>query len=70
MKTITKEIALAVGGSHYPVVGGVLLEKSIEMAVQQCAAIALQHQQYVVAKEILQKFELYDDQIFQTTKTN
>jgi hypothetical protein len=68
MKSAIKEIALQVGGSHYPVVGGVLLEKSIQMAVQQCAAIALEYQQYKVAKEILQKFELYDDQVHHTTK--
>jgi hypothetical protein len=61
MKTITKEIALAVGGSHYPVVGGTLLEQSINMAVRQCAEVALEHQQYDVAKVILEKFELYHD---------
>jgi nitric oxide synthase oxygenase domain/subunit len=70
MKPIIKQIALEAGGSHYPVVGGRLLEHSIEIAVRQCAAIALEHQQYNVAKEILQKFELYDDQIYHTTKTN
>jgi hypothetical protein len=70
MKLIIKQIALEAGGAHYPEVGGRLLEQSIEMAVRKCAAIALEHQQYNVAKEILQKFELYDDQIYHTTKTN
>lgn len=34
------DIALQVGGSHYPGVGGELLEKYGEMIVQQCAEIA------------------------------
>ena len=63
MKSVIKEIALQVGGSHYPAVGGKLLEQSIEIAVRKCAAIALEHQQYNVAREILQKFELYNDQV-------
>lgn len=31
------DIALAVGGSHYPGVGGELLEKFGEMVVRECA---------------------------------
>lgn len=61
MKTSTKQIALAVGGSLYPPVGGNLLEKSIEMAVRQCVDIALANNQLEVAKQILQKFELNTD---------
>ena len=34
------DIALAVGGSHYPDVGGDLLEKALAMVVKQCAEIA------------------------------
>jgi hypothetical protein len=61
MKPQIKEIALAAGGAHYPVVGGKLLEQSIEIAVRQCAQVALEHQQYNVAKAILVKFDLYED---------
>ena len=61
MKPQIKEIALQAGGSHYPVVGGRLLEQSIEIAVRQCAEVALEHQQYDVAKAILTKFDLYED---------
>jgi len=38
MKQIFKEIALQVGGSHYPDVGGQLLEKFGEEVVNQCIA--------------------------------
>lgn len=58
MKQIIKEIALAAGGSLYPSVGGTLLEKSIEMAVKQCADIALANNQPEIALQILQKFEI------------
>lgn len=33
------EIALAVGGSHYPEVGGRLLERFGEAVVEQCAEL-------------------------------
>ena len=36
MKQVFKEIALQVGGSHYPDVGGDLLEKFGEMVVAEC----------------------------------
>lgn len=36
MKKVFEEIALEVGGSHYPAVGGNLLEKFGEMVVQKC----------------------------------
>ena len=39
MKKKFKEIALQVGGSHYPDVGGELLEKFGEMVVQECIDI-------------------------------
>ena len=61
MKQIIKDIALAVGGSHYPIVGGQLLEKSIELAVKQCADIAVQNNQIEIARQILQKFEMAND---------
>jgi hypothetical protein len=34
------QIALEVGGSHYPDVGGQLLEQALAMIVKQCAEIA------------------------------
>lgn len=39
MKKVYEEMALQVGGSHYPEVGGVLLEKFGEMVVQKCIDI-------------------------------
>jgi len=36
MKDIYKRIALEVGGSHYPEVGGDLLEKFAEALVKEC----------------------------------
>ena len=36
------ELALEVGGSHYPDVGGRLLEQFAEKLVRECADIALQ----------------------------
>lgn len=39
MKKVYEEIALQVGGSHYPEVGGELLEKFGEMIVQKCIDI-------------------------------
>lgn len=37
------ELALEAGGSHYPEVGGKLLEKFAELIVNECADIAQQH---------------------------
>ena len=39
MKKVYHDIALQVGGSHYPEVGGELLEKFGEMVVQRCIDI-------------------------------
>lgn len=36
MKEVFKELALQAGGSHYPTVGGALLEKFGELVVQKC----------------------------------
>ena len=36
MKKVFEEMALQVGGSHYPDVGGELLEKFGELVVQRC----------------------------------
>ena len=38
MKDIYREIALQAGGSHYPEVGGELLEKFAEALVKECIA--------------------------------
>ena len=47
-----KNIALQVGGSHYPEVGGELLQKFGEMVVQECI-------------DIIQKID-YRDSVFTT----
>ncbi len=39
MKEKFKEIALQAGGSHYPDVGGDLLEKFGELVVQECIRV-------------------------------
>ena len=39
MKEKFKEIALQAGGSHYPTVGGEVLEKFAELIVQECIGI-------------------------------
>lgn len=36
MNTMIKEIALKVGGSHYPEVGGVLIEQVAEEVAKEC----------------------------------
>jgi hypothetical protein len=38
MKAAFKEIALQAGGSHYPDVGGALLEQFAELVVKECIA--------------------------------
>jgi hypothetical protein len=35
MKEKFKKIALQAGGSHYPTVGGELLEKALELVIQE-----------------------------------
>jgi len=35
-----KQLALAAGGSHYPDVGGRILEKFAELLIQECVKIA------------------------------
>ena len=39
MKKVFEEMALQVGGSHYPTVGGDLLEKFGEMVLKKCIDI-------------------------------
>lgn len=51
------DIALAVGGSHYPGVGGDLLEKFAAELVRQCAEIA-QREEHDPAECILTHFGL------------
>ena len=40
MKQPYHDIALAAGGSHYPLVGGQLLEQFGRLVVQRCMALA------------------------------
>ena len=40
------DIALEAGGSHYPGVGGELLEKFGEMVVRECAELAAKESSY------------------------
>ena len=50
------DIALQVGGSHWPTVGGDLLERSVLMAVQKCIDIALANDDPFTAQAIAQHF--------------
>jgi hypothetical protein len=50
------DIALATGGSHYPEVGGKLLEQSILMAVGKCIELALANDDPLTALDIAQHF--------------
>ena len=52
------DIALKVGGSHWPTVGGKLLEQSIIMAVRQCALVAHNNGDATIAQAILKEFGL------------
>ena len=38
-----KELALQAGGSHYPDVGGKLLEKFAELLIKECAGVTLDY---------------------------
>lgn len=62
MKTIIKQIALEAGGSHYPVVGGELLQKFADLVVLRCAHVASQIDDTgAVKKAILKEFEFTND---------
>ena len=56
MNKVVHDIALAVGGSHYPVVGGKLLEDSILMAVRECIKLALANDDQMTACDIAEHF--------------
>lgn len=56
MNPVIHDISLATGGSHYPRVGGQLLEQSILMAVRQCVTIAIQNGDNLTAQAIVQHF--------------
>lgn len=62
MKPQIKQIALEVGGSHYPDVGGELLEKFAENVVRRCADIAHRYDDSNLIKSaILREFGLGDE---------
>lgn len=52
------DIALEVGGSHYPTVGGELLERSILTAVRECMRIAIDNGAGLTAEAIAKRFGL------------
>ena len=57
MTPVYHDIALAVGGSHYPGVGGRLLEQYGRMVAQRCADLA----DSASAERIAQEFGLGKD---------
>ena len=56
MTPVIHDIALATGGSHWPTVGGKLLEDSVLTAVRQCIAIAQGNGSELTARDIAQHF--------------
>ena len=69
MKQVVHDIALEIGGSHYPAVGGRLLEQSILMAVQRCIDLALANGDEQTVLDISEYFDIGiddepEDQIF------
>lgn len=62
MKKKIKQIALEVGGSHYPEVGGILLEKFAETIVRRCASIAHSYDDSNLIRDaILKEFDFDHD---------
>lgn len=62
MKKEIKEVALQVGGSHYPTVGGVLLEKFAEVIVRRCAEVAHRYDDSnLIRSAILREFGYSDE---------
>ncbi len=61
MNPVIHDIALATGGSHWPTVGGKLLEDSVLTAVRQCMAIALANDDPFTAQAIAQHFGIDRD---------
>jgi hypothetical protein len=55
------DIALQAGGSHWPTVGGKLLEQSVLTAVRQCMAIAQGNGSDLTARDIAQHFGIDRD---------
>jgi hypothetical protein len=58
MKKQIYDIALQVGGSFYPAVGGQLLEQSILMAVKKCIELALANDDQQTALDIGLYFDI------------
>jgi hypothetical protein len=56
MNAAVHDIALEVGGSHYPTVGGKLLESAVLMAVRECIQIALDNDDIHTAEAIANRF--------------
>ncbi len=62
MNPVIHDIALATGGSHWPTVGGKLLEDSVLTAVRQCIAIAKENGAELTALNIAQHFGIESTQ--------
>ena len=62
MKKQIEQVALQVGGSHYPTVGGQLLEQFAERIVRRCAEIAHRYDDSNLIRDaILREFGFDDD---------
>jgi hypothetical protein len=58
MNPAVHDIALQVGGSHWPTVGGKLLEASVLMAVKECLSIARINGDHHTAEIIAKRYGL------------
>jgi hypothetical protein len=61
MKQPYFDIALQVGGSHYPEVGGDLLQKFGDTVAKECAKIARENSDMTTAKAIELRFGIIRD---------
>ena len=62
MTPVYHNIALAVGGSHYPGVGGRLLEQYGRMIAQRCAELADSESAERIAREFELDMDLKNEQ--------
>ncbi len=63
MKSVYHDIALAVGGSHYPGVGGRLLEQYGRLVAQRCAELADSESAERIAQEFGLDMDLKNEQV-------
>jgi hypothetical protein len=61
LKPVYHDIALQVGGAHYPEVGGDLIQKFGDTVAKECARIARENSDMTTAKTIELRFGIIKD---------